>query len=54
VTASNDAAPQEDAGYQQNSFEGQPDRFPLHRRRRRRPSGPRAEAPQPGGPEAGE
>jgi hypothetical protein len=54
VTASNGAAPQEEGGYQQNGFEGQPDRFPLHRRRRRRPNGPRAEAPQPGGPEAGE
>ncbi|MGE3998433.1 MAG: DUF4167 domain-containing protein [Variibacter sp.] len=54
ATASNGAAAQQDGGFQQNGFEGQPDRFPLHRRRRR-PRGPRADAPQqPGGPEAGE
>jgi len=30
-------------GYNQNGFDGQPDRFPLHRRRRRRHGGPRGD-----------
>ena len=33
-------------GYGQNGFDGQPDRFPLHRRRRRRHGGPRGDMPQ--------
>lgn len=32
-------------GYGQNGFDGQPDRFPLHRRRRRRHGGPRGDLP---------
>jgi hypothetical protein len=55
VAASNGAAaPQQDGAFPPPSgFDGQPDRFPLHRRRRRRPNGPRPDAPQ-GAPEAGE
>lgn len=41
--------PQPYQGYGQNGFDGQPDRFPLHRRRRRR-HGPRVEGP--GAPQA--
>jgi hypothetical protein len=42
------AAPQQQPqpnyqGYGQNGFDGQPDRFPLHRRRRRRHGGPRGD-----------
>jgi hypothetical protein len=33
-------------GYGQNGFDGQPDRFPLHRRRRRRHGGPRGDMSQ--------
>jgi hypothetical protein len=33
-------------GYGQNGFDGQPDRFPLHRRRRRRHGGHRGDMPQ--------
>ena len=33
-------------GYGQNGFDGQPDRFPLHRRRRRRHGGPRGDMNQ--------
>jgi hypothetical protein len=36
-------------GYGQNGFDGQPDRFPLHRRRRRRHGGPRGDMPHHGG-----
>jgi Domain of unknown function (DUF4167) len=36
-------------GYNQNGFDGQPDRFPLHRRRRRRHGGPRSDMPHHGG-----
>jgi hypothetical protein len=32
-------------GYGSNGFDGQPDRFPLHRRRRRRHGGPRGDMP---------
>src|SRR5260370_40712312 len=32
-------------GFSPNGFDGQPDRFPLHRRRRRRPGGPRGDMP---------
>jgi hypothetical protein len=45
--------PSQSGGYQQNGFEGPTDRFPLHRRRRRR-HGPRPDAPQASGPETGE
>jgi hypothetical protein len=46
------SGPQPFQGYgpSQNGFEGQPDRFPLHRRRRRR-HGPRGDLP--GGPQSG-
>jgi len=37
-------------GYSQNGFDGQPDRYPLHRRRRRRHGGgPRGDMPHHGG-----
>jgi Domain of unknown function (DUF4167) len=41
------AAPQPHQGYGQNGYEGQGDRFPLHRRRRRH-RGPRSDMPQGG------
>jgi Domain of unknown function (DUF4167) len=41
------AAPQPHQGYGQNGYEGQGDRFPLHRRRRRHRS-PRSDMPQGG------
>jgi hypothetical protein len=41
------APPQGHQGYGQNGFEGQADRFPLHRRRRRH-RGPRGDTPQGG------
>jgi hypothetical protein len=41
------AAPQGHQGYGQNGYEGQGDRFPLHRRRRRH-RGPRGDGPQGG------
>jgi hypothetical protein len=41
-------APQQQGGYGQNGFDGgSPDRFPLHRRRRRRHGGPRPEGSGP-------
>jgi Domain of unknown function (DUF4167) len=46
--------PAQPAGYGQNGFDGgSPDRFPLHRRRRRRHGGPRPEGSGPSG-EAGD
>jgi len=37
--------PYQDQRHGQNGFDGQPDRFPLHRRRRRRHGGPRSDMP---------
>jgi len=37
--------PFQDQRHGQNGFDGQPDRFPLHRRRRRRHGGPRGDMP---------
>jgi hypothetical protein len=47
------AAPQAHQGYGQNGYEGQGDRFPLHRRRRRH-RGPRSDAAQGGSGEGDE
>jgi Domain of unknown function (DUF4167) len=42
------SGPSQPGGYGQNGFDGgSPDRFPLHRRRRRRHGGPRQEGPGP-------
>jgi hypothetical protein len=46
ITGGNQPQPQPSyQGYGQNGFDGQPDRFPLHRRRRRRHGGPRGDMP---------
>jgi hypothetical protein len=49
ITGGQPQPPPSYQGYGQNGFDGQPDRFPLHRRRRRRHGGPRGDLPHHGG-----